>query len=156
MQTSEEPAWLSDEERAAWLALVSVVARLGPALNTQLQRDSGLTFFEYTVLVGLSEAPGRARRMSELADRADGALPRLSQVVARLERRGLVQRHADPEDGRSTIAELTDHGWDLLVASAPAHVAEVRRLVFEPLTAAQTRQLTSIGQRIGQALGPGC
>lgn len=156
MSTPEEARWLSDEERAAWLALGGVVARLVPALNSQLQRDAGLTLFEYTVLVGLSEAPDRVLRMSELADRADGALPRLSQVVARMEGRGLVRRRPDPEDGRSTLAELTDEGWDTLVASAPAHVAEVRRLVFDPLTAAQVRQLTGIGERLNRALGPGC
>ena len=48
--------------------------------------------------------------MSVLAALADGSLPRLSQVVARLERRGLVRRHPDPDDGRYTLATLTDAG----------------------------------------------
>lgn len=156
METSKAPRWLTDEEREAWLALGSLATRLVPALSAHLLRDAGLSFFEYTVLVGLSEAPDRTMRMSELADRADGALPRLSQVVARMEKRGFVRRRPDPADGRSTLATLTDEGWDKLVASAPGHVEEVRRLVFDALTTAQVRQLTLIGQRITRNLGHGC
>jgi DNA-binding MarR family transcriptional regulator len=42
--------------------------------------------------------------MSELAMMAEGSLPRLSQVVARLEQRGWVRRTPDPADGRYTLA----------------------------------------------------
>jgi hypothetical protein len=41
-----------------------------------------------------------------------------------------------------------------VVATAPGHVNEVRRLVFGPLTKTQTNQLTTIGQRIMRAIDP--
>jgi hypothetical protein len=41
-----------------------------------------------------------------------------------------------------------------VVATAPGHVNEVRRLVFDPLTKAQTGQLTTIGKRIVRAIDP--
>jgi DNA-binding MarR family transcriptional regulator len=151
---SEEPRWLDDEERQAWLALASVFIRLPAALEAQLQRDSGLSFFEYQVLVVLSEAQDRTLRMSALASLAEGSLPRLSQVVARLEKRGWVRRGPDPTDGRFTLASLTEDGWEQLVASAPGHVEAVRSLVFDPLTRPQIRQLTSIGRRIMRAIDP--
>ena len=154
MDTSSEPHWLTPQERAAWLALSSVVFRVPAALDAQLRRDAGLSHFEYTVLMALSESPGRTLRMSDLALLAEGSLSRLSQVVSRLERRGLVRRSADPEDGRSTLATLTGDGWEKVVASAPGHVAEVRRLVLDPLTRAQVGQLTTIGRRISQAIDP--
>jgi DNA-binding MarR family transcriptional regulator len=87
------------------------------------------------------------------AVRAEPA-PRLSQVVGRLERRGWVRRTPDPTDGRSTLAILTDAGWDKVVATAPGHVAEVRRLVFDALTKAQHRQLRDIGRRVVRAIDP--
>ena len=59
-----------------------------------------ISHFEYQVLALLSEAPGRTLRMSALATLAEGSLPRLSQVVARLEQRGWVRRTPDPADGR--------------------------------------------------------
>jgi hypothetical protein len=38
--------------------------------------------------------------------------------------------------------------------AAPGHVQEVRRLVFDPLTKTQSRQLREIGQRINRATDP--
>jgi len=149
-----EPRWLDAEERAAWLALVSVLIKLPAALDAQLQRDSGLSHFEYNVLAGLSEAAGGALRMSVLAAHADGSLPRLSQVIARLERRGLVRRTPDPYDGRYTLAMLTDAGRDAVTAAAPGHVETVRELVFDPLTKAKTRQLLDICRRVLAAVDP--
>jgi DNA-binding MarR family transcriptional regulator len=116
---------------------------------------TALSHFEYMVLAGLSEVPGRTLRMSVLAMLAEGSLPRLSQVVGRLEKRGWVRRAPDPFDGRYTLAILTDEGWAKVVATAPGHVAEVRRLVFDPLTKAQSRQLRDIGRRIMRAIDPG-
>ena len=104
------------------------------------------------MLALLSEAPGRTLRMSELATLAEGSLPRLSQVVARLEQRGWVRRTPDPADGRYTLATLTDQGRAKVTEAAPGHVEEVRRLVFDPLTKTQSRQLREIGRRIMRAI----
>ena len=150
----EEPRWLSDEEAQSWIMLVSMIIRLPSALDEQLLRDAGISHFEYQVLAGLSMSPDRTRRMSDLAAFAEGSLSRLSQVVSRLESRGWVRRTPDPTDGRYTLAILTDDGWDKVVATAPGHVEEVRRLVFDPLTRAQHRQLREIGQRIMRAIDP--
>jgi DNA-binding MarR family transcriptional regulator len=125
-----------------------MLTRLLPALNAQAMRDSGITHFEYIVLAGLSSAPDRTMRMSELATAVGAALPRLSQVVSRLENRGWISRHSDPGDGRCVLATLTDAGWEKVVASAPGHVREVRRLVFDRLTDMQVEQLAEIGGRI--------
>jgi DNA-binding MarR family transcriptional regulator len=154
MTTPQEPRWLDAEERQAWLALASVLVRLPSALDAQLERDAGISHFEYIVLAGLSEVPGRTLRMSVLAMLAEGSLPRLSQVVGRLERRGWVRRTPDPTDGRYTLAILTEEGWAKVTATAPGHVAEVCRLVFDPLTKAQSRQLREIGRRIMRAIDP--
>jgi DNA-binding MarR family transcriptional regulator len=150
-----ETRWLDVEERAAWLSLASLMIKLPAALDAQLQRDAGLSHFEYSVLAGLSEAPGGALRMSVLAAHADGSLPRLSQVVARLERRGLIRRTPDPDDGRYTLAVLTDAGRAIVTAAAPGHVETVRNMVFDPLTKPKVRQLRDICLRILGAVDPG-
>ena len=143
-----EPRWLTDDETQSWLALAGVLVRLPAELDAQLQRDAGISHFEYQVLAGLSEAPDRTLRMSELALFANGSLSRLSHVAKRLEDRGWLRREPDPDNGRFTVATLTEAGWAKVVGSAPAHVATVRRLVFDPLTPAQVRQLHEIGHRI--------
>ncbi|ABW13134.1 transcriptional regulator, MarR family [Parafrankia sp. EAN1pec] len=151
---AQQPRWLTDEEMQTWLALVSVLIRLPAALDDQLQRDAGLSHFEYQVLVGLSGAPERTLRMSTLAVFANGSLSRLSHVVGRMEKAGWVRRTPDPTDGRYTLAILTDAGWEKIVATAPGHVDAVRALVFDPLTRAQQRQLGDIGRRIVRAVDP--
>lgn len=150
----EEPRWLDADERQTWLALASITMRLPQALDAQLRREAGISHFEYTVLSALSEADERTLRMSELAILAEGSLSRLSQVVSRLEQKGWVLRAPDPEDGRYTLATLTEDGWDKVVATAPGHVTEVRRLVLDPLSRTQGRQLTTIGHRILRAIDP--
>jgi DNA-binding MarR family transcriptional regulator len=151
---STEPAWLDAKEHQAWFALMSLLARLDSALDVQLRRDAGLTHFEYTVLAALSTAPDRTLRLSELAFMAEGSLSRLSNVVTRLEKQHWVRRSPDPDDGRYTLAALTDEGWDKVVATAPGHVQEVRRLVFDPLTRGQVGQMTTIARKIVQAIDP--
>ena len=147
-------AWLDGDEMAAWMSLLTTVIRLPAALDRRLQLDAGLTHFEYQVLAGLSEAPDRTLRMSVLAGFTQAQLPRLSQVATRMERRGWLRRRPDPTDGRYTLATLTEAGWDKVVASAPGHVEEVRRLVFDPLTKAQLRQLNEISRRVITVIDP--
>ena len=139
-----ENRWLTDDERIAWVRLAAVLELLPGVLDTQLRRDSDLTHFEYFVLAMLSEAPGRTLRMTSLAARTNATLPRLSHVVRRLEDRGLVRRFPCPEDGRATNAQLTDAGWEKIVAAAPGHVATVRQQVIDALSPEQVGQLAEI------------
>jgi DNA-binding MarR family transcriptional regulator len=154
MDAPQEPRWLDLEESQAWRALAKTLERLPAALDAQLRRDAGISHFEYQVLALLSEAPSRTLRMSQLAMWAGGSLPRLSQVVARLEQRGWVRRTADPADGRYTLAILTAEGQEKLVQAAPGHIQEVRRLVLDPLTKTQCRQLHEISRRIIRVIDP--
>ena len=146
--------WLNEDEGATGMAFASVLLRLPGAVDAQLQRDAGISHFEYTVMSVLSESPGRTLRMSNLAVMAESGLPRLSQVVARLEKRGWVTRAPDPADGRSTLATLSEQGWAKVVETAPGHVAEVRSLVFDPLTKAQLKRLHDISRRIMTTIDP--
>jgi DNA-binding MarR family transcriptional regulator len=140
--------WLNDEELRAWLKLAGVMVKLGPALDSQLQRDSDLTTFDYVCLAMLSESEGRELRMSELASRTNATLSRLSHVVSKLEARGWVERTPCPESKRVTMVNLTEAGWQVLEKAAPGHVETVRSLVFEGLTPAEVRQLERIAGHI--------
>jgi DNA-binding MarR family transcriptional regulator len=140
--------WLTDEEQAAWRSVVALLIRLPAAIEAELQRDAGISQFEYLVLSGLSEAPNRTLRMSDLAAMASGSLSRLSHVVSRLEARGWVRREACPGDGRFINAVLTDEGWAKVVATAPGHVAAVRKLLVDVLSPEDLRTLGSISEHL--------
>lgn len=150
-----EAKWLEQDELASWMSLAALLFKLPGVLDFQLQRDSGLSHFEYLVLAGLSESPGRSRRMSELAGFANGSLSRLSHVVKRLEQRGFVERRPAEDDGRITVATITDAGYEMVVAAAPGHVTAVREYVIDALTPEQLTQLKTIADQILAKVDPG-
>ncbi|ELS52837.1 MarR family winged helix-turn-helix transcriptional regulator [Streptomyces viridochromogenes] len=149
---SPTPRWLNAQERRAWLAYQDFSTHLSDYLNRQLRRDSGLTRYDYVLLVHLSEAPERALAMSELARLLKITRSRLTHAVTRLQDAGYVRRREDPENPRSQLAVLTDDGARLMEQAAPRHVEAVRRTVFDVLTPEQVRQFAEIGESINAAL----
>jgi len=147
MPKNDEPQWLTPSEKEAWTGLISLVLLLPGKLEAPL-REVDLTLFEYLTLSHVSEAPDRRIRMSELAFLANGSLSRLSNVVKRFEQRGWMTRSPDPDDGRYTLAHLTDKGYRLVVAAAPIHMKAVRDLVLDPLTSADQSALTRIAAKL--------
>ena len=143
---------LSGDELATWSALATVLEWLPSTLDAHLLADSGITHFEYGVLFALASAPERALRMSVLAGYANSSLTRLSRAASRLEARGWLRRSTDPVDGRFTLALLTDEGFERCAQAEPGHTDTVRRIVLDPLTPAQTRQLREISLSIQHAI----
>jgi len=135
------PSWLSEDQQGLWQALLSIVIALPMVLDRQLQENAGISNFEYSVLARLSMTEGTTMRLSDLAQICNSTQPRLSKVMDRFEARDWVARRTDPDDGRYTLASLTDAGMRKVVASAPQHVAQVRRLIIDPLSPTQRRQL---------------
>lgn len=153
--TADDQRWLDADELEAWIPLIPVLLLLPGALDAQLQRDSGLTFYEYVVLSSLTQVDADGFRMSELAAVTSGALNRLSQVVTRMEQRGWVARHPDPDDKRATRVVLLPEGRRVVGSAAPGHVDAVRRAVFDGLSPSQVRQLRRIALAIAANLtGP--
>lgn len=149
--SAREPGFTPDELET-WSSVATLLEWLPAALDAQLQRDSGLSHFEFGILFALAHADGGSLRMSELAGYANSTLSRLSRAVARLERSGWVSRSPDASDGRITRARLTPAGERVVADATPGHVALVRRLVFAPLTRAQARQLGASSRRVTAAI----
>lgn len=130
------------------MPFVGLLLKLPQALEAAMRRTTGLSHFEYMVLSVLSESADYSRPMSELAALANASQSRLSHVVAKLERRGWVQRMGCPSNGRTVNATLTEAGYAEVVATAPLHVDAVRSLVIDPLDTSQLDQLAAIAKRI--------
>ena len=135
--------WLTPDEMKTWRVLHEVTTGLPIVLGDELRREVDLSFLEYYVLAGLSEQPDQSLRMSQLALLANSELSRLSHLVGRLEKRGLVRRRPDPTDGRYNLAILTSRGRKLVLQAAPLHVKHVRRLIFEVLDESEQRALSN-------------
>jgi DNA-binding MarR family transcriptional regulator len=145
-----ETRWLSPDERDAWISLAWLMIKLPGEFDAQLQRDSGISLFEYLVLSALSMSHDRCLRMSDLAQHVNGSVSRLSNVAKRLEQRGWISRAPSAENGRYIEATLTEEGMAVVEQAAPGHVAAVRHLVFEALTPDQRTQLRDIGRQIAR------
>lgn len=140
--------WLTAEEQRVWRLFLQACESVFASAAAQLVRDSGIPHGYYEILVHLSEAPGRALRMTELARASTYSKSRLSHAVARLEERGWVLRHECATDRRGQIAQLTDEGFAALAAAAPGHVDQVRKSLIDVLTPEQVRQLGEISAAI--------
>jgi DNA-binding MarR family transcriptional regulator len=138
-------------EWSAWLQLVTTFTLLPAALDSQLQREAGMTHFEFEVMVALSRQPERRLQLKDLAVLANGSLSRLSHVMSRLEGRAWVRRTSATR-GRATYAELTDKGYRKLMEAGPIHLREVRRLVFDVLTPEEVKALKQVTSRINAGL----
>jgi len=140
--------WLTPEQLDSWLSVVRLMTRLPWAIDSDLQRQAGLSMIEYMTMAILSKSPQRTMRMSGLAEETSSSLSRLSHVVKRMEARGWVRREADAADGRFTNAILTPDGMRKLESAAPAHVATVRRLVVDNLSPERLRRLAQDAERV--------
>jgi DNA-binding MarR family transcriptional regulator len=145
---SQKTRWLTPAEQLAWRTFLTACQTLFGAIDAQLLHDSQIPHGYYEILVRLSEAPGRALRMTQLAEASTSSKSRLSHAVARLEERGWVRRTDCPTDRRGQIAQLTDEGFAALAAAAPGHVDQVRRSLIDQLTPDQVDQLREISAAI--------
>ena len=82
-QRSSSPA----AELGAWRGLLRVHSALVKALDAELSTAHELPLSSYEVLINLEAAPGRKRRMAELADSVLLSRSGMTRLVDRLEQR---------------------------------------------------------------------
>ena len=140
--------WLTDEEQRAWRGLLRMTAQLNARANRQLLQEYGISLADYEVLVALSEAPEGRLRVFEVADALAWEQSRVSHQLARMQRRGLITRKGCATDARGAFAVLTAAGRAAIEQAAPAHVEQVRQLVFDELSRGQVSALTEITTRV--------
>lgn len=118
--------WRNDDYLSAWSALLRLHAALVPVLDAELIEATGLPLGWYDVLLELNAADGRRLRMAELGEVAVLSRTRVSRVVDELERAGYVSRVPNPDDGRSSFAQLTPAGQTAFRTAAPVYLRSIR------------------------------
>jgi DNA-binding MarR family transcriptional regulator len=149
-----DPRWLDEREQRAWRAYLAMQSRLQARLNRQLQSDADLSLADFDVLVALTDRPDVQARVLELAEALQWEKSRLSHHLARMQRRGLIERQECPEDGRGAFVVLTDEGRAAIERAAPAHVDTVRALVFDGLDPDQVDTLADIAKSVLNRIDP--
>jgi DNA-binding MarR family transcriptional regulator len=116
----------------AWRSLLRAHATLIRRLESDLERDTGLSLADFDVLAQLAAAGGELR-ISELAARALISRSGMTRRVARLVDDGLVLRGGSSADGRGVVVTLTDAGVARLTETTPIHARGVANLFFAHL-----------------------
>ena len=139
---------LSWQELGAWRGLLRVHSALVKAFDAELLAEYDLPLTSYEVLINLQAAPGRRRRMAELADGVLLSRSGMTRLVDRLEREGLIERDACVSDGRGTFAVLTAKGEELLSRARRTHLDGVRDRFLQHFTEDELEQLARMWNRV--------
>jgi DNA-binding MarR family transcriptional regulator len=134
---------LSHTELGAWRGLLRVHSALVKALDAELLATHGLPLTSYEVLINLQAAPGRRRRMAELADGVLLSRSGTTRLVDRLERDGLLERDTCDSDGRGCFAVLTERGQEVLQQARATHLEGVRERFLRHFAPEELEQMAA-------------
>lgn len=109
--------------------------RLETELARQLAAESALLLQDYLVLVALTADPDCRLRAFELVYTIGWDKTRLSHHIKRMLQRDLVEKQQCPADRRGYFVAVTPCGRQQITAAAPGHLAVVRSLFLDHLTA---------------------
>lgn len=128
-----EPDPFTPTEFSAWRGLLRVHASISRELDRALQAQHSFGLDAYGVLITLVTAPDGSLAIGELGERRNLSPSGVSRSVDRLAKAGLVERIANPDDGRSLLVGLTPSGLRRLRAAQVTHHAVVRKLLLDRL-----------------------
>jgi DNA-binding MarR family transcriptional regulator len=149
MTTSQPTLSTAGEERA----LIDALARTSFAVMGVLNRigaEHDLSLTQIRVLAILQDRRGK---MSELADYLGLDKSTVSGLVDRAEKRGLLQRAPNPDDGRAIDVFLTAEG-SRLAETGRSEIAKALSPMTGPLTKSQARRLTALLEEVLTHTGP--
>lgn len=150
----EEASGLCPTELGAWKGLLRVHASLMKALDAELESAHRLPLSSYEVLIRLADAPEQRMRMCDLADSVLLSRSGMSRLVDRLERDGLLERAACPNDARGAFAVITPAGVELLASARPTHHDGIRRRFLAHFGEEELEQLSGYWTRVLDAQQP--
>ena len=133
---------------AAWRAVLLAQSRAIREIERALADADVISLSWYDVLLELNAAPDRRLRMQELGVKAVLSRTRVSRIVTELESAGLVERVADPDDGRATLATITRAGRVALRRAAPVYLAGIEEHFTRYLSPAQQGAIADGLQRV--------
>ncbi|WP_136611837.1 MarR family winged helix-turn-helix transcriptional regulator [Sinomonas albida] len=102
---------------------------------------------EYGVLYALAGAPD-GLRMTELCEDVLLTQAGISRLIGRIEKRGLVERHDDPEDARASRITLTSAGIEVQRLAGRAHARRVATAMGRALSPAELEVLRNLSLRL--------
>ncbi len=144
------PAAPEDDLRA-WSALVDVYQTVLHEVVWALEHDAGIDSGMFSILAHLERAPVPGRMpLNDLGQRMHPRFsqPGLSRLVQRMELSGLVERHADPDDGRAINVVATRAGRARFRRANATYSQALQEHFGAHLTGAERKRLTADLSRV--------
>jgi len=129
----------------AWMRLARVFQKIDRASEVRL-RPWNLNVAQFDVLARVGAAKGITQQ--ELADRLLVTKGNISQLLDRLERRGLLKRC---QEGRTNTLSLTEEGQQLYAQVVPAQEEMVAQH-FSALTSQEVNQLLHLLRKLDRSI----
>ena len=151
----EEPPLSSPsaERLRAWRLFFESALTLHDVLDTELEREAGISLRWYDVLVQLEESPGGIP-MNALADRILYSKSGFTRVVDRMEEAELVRRVRPQHDRRSILVVLTDKGSETMERARRYHRDGIERHFSQHLSEHEIKALTRALEKISTHARP--
>lgn len=128
---------LSTAQWDLWHGWMEAQGVLAAEVDRSLQTEIGISKAEFSVLRSLQTTPDTALRVSDLSASLRWEKSRVSHLLSRMEKRGLVERIEGGAPGRRTAIKLTSHGQEIVASALHVHESNVRRLFVDRLTPEQ-------------------
>jgi MarR family transcriptional regulator for hemolysin len=125
--------------------LIATAARLLARVTDARFRDIGISVSQLPVLVALKD--GTSLSQKELTRLAGVEQPSMAQLLARMERDGVIRRKPDPADGRSSLISLTARTMKL-IDPARAIMVQGNRDALAGFSDSEVSQLVALLQRV--------
>jgi DNA-binding MarR family transcriptional regulator len=149
--------YLPPAREAAWIGLLQAHSELTRRVDAELSSAHGLSMSAYEVLSRLAHAEDGHLRMSQLAERCQLSLSRVSRVIDALETRTLAERQHCPGDSRVVYAAITPGGRALVSEAQETFFNVIEERFLGRLSCDEIEQLGSLlGRLLDGRLGETC
>jgi DNA-binding MarR family transcriptional regulator len=116
-------------------------------IEQHLRAEGGISYVQFQLLARLADASGPLT-MTQLADGVVYSRSGLTYQAGLLEKADLITRHPSTDDDRATVVTITPKGLALVGRVLPGHIQVTRRMLFDPLSGEDVRQLGDIMTRV--------
>ena len=156
MLRSDDPITLTEpaeqdpftaDEFAAWRGMLRVHSTVFRELDRALLEAHGFGIDSYGVLITLVTAPEHRLPIGELGLRRNLTPSGISRSVDRLAKLDLVERVANPVDGRSFLVGLTGTGLRRLREAQLTHHRVVREMLLSRLDEPDLKRLGELWEK---------
>ena len=131
--------------------LVRLQIELWNGVDARLRAEHSLQLTWFEPMHAIATRPGC--RVQDIATELVITIGGTSKLVDRIEAAGLCARRAHPDDGRSSVIELTDAGRELHDRAARTYADELRHRLGSAVPGAELQSLADTLRRLRTAGG---